>query len=116
MNQRLLFITGHLAEKSLARVLSSLEGRSFSYEIRVPGINVAALLTAAMLKRHPIRRITNHRRWPIQPRRNLPAVAQVKRSQPNLFHAHHPRAHMAPRFFSQVAGGGLFALLAGDAA
>ncbi len=51
MNQRLLFITGHLAEKSLARVLSSMVGRSFSYEIRVPGINVAALLTAAMLKR-----------------------------------------------------------------
>ena len=44
MSQHLLFITGHLAEKSLARVLSSMEGRPFSYEIRVPGINVAALL------------------------------------------------------------------------
>ncbi|MBK8958620.1 MAG: dihydropteroate synthase [Proteobacteria bacterium] len=51
MSQHLLFITGHLAEKSLARVLSSMEGRPFSYEIRVPGINVAALLTVAMLKR-----------------------------------------------------------------
>lgn len=51
MSQHLLFITGHLAEKSLARILSSLEPRQFTYEIRVPGINVAALLTAAMLKR-----------------------------------------------------------------
>jgi len=51
MSPRLLFITGHLAEKSLARVLSSMEGRPFSYEIRVPGVSVAALLTTAMLKR-----------------------------------------------------------------
>jgi dihydropteroate synthase-like protein len=51
MSQHILFITGHLAEKSLARLLSALEPRPFSYEIRVPGINVAALLTAAMLKR-----------------------------------------------------------------
>ena len=51
MSEHLLFITGHLAEKSLARVLAALEPRHFSYEIRVPGINVAALLTAAMLKR-----------------------------------------------------------------
>lgn len=51
MSPHLLFITGHLAEKSLSRVLSSMQGRPFSYEIRVPGINVAALLTVAMLKR-----------------------------------------------------------------
>ena len=51
MSPHLLFITGHLAEKSLARVLSCIEPPAFSYEIRVPGINVAALLTAPMLKR-----------------------------------------------------------------
>ena len=51
-----------------------------------------ATLVLLQLKRLPIRRVTNHRRWPIQPRRNLPAVAQVKRRQPNLFNAHHATA------------------------
>lgn len=51
MTEHLLFITGELAEKSLARVLGALEPRAFTYAIRVPGISVAALLTAAMLKR-----------------------------------------------------------------
>ncbi|MEZ5460040.1 MAG: DUF6513 domain-containing protein [Steroidobacteraceae bacterium] len=51
MAERLLFVTGKLAEKSLARVLDSLEAPGFSYEIRVPGVAVAALLTADMLKR-----------------------------------------------------------------
>jgi len=58
------------------------------------GLPITPSATFASLegKRLPIRRITNHRRWPIQPRRNLPAVAQVKRCQPNLFHAHHATA------------------------
>ena len=51
MAERLLFVTGKLAEKSLARVLDSLDDPGFSYAIRVPGIAVAALLTADMLKR-----------------------------------------------------------------
>jgi dihydropteroate synthase len=51
MSERILFITGHLAEKSLARVLASLESRTFEYSIEVPGIAVAALLTVALLKR-----------------------------------------------------------------
>jgi dihydropteroate synthase-like protein len=51
MNERLLFVTGKLAEKSLARVLGAIDNPGFSYEIRVPGIAVAALLTADMLKR-----------------------------------------------------------------
>lgn len=51
MSEHLLFITGHLAEKSLARVLGSMDPCPFTYEIRVPRINVAALLTTAMLKR-----------------------------------------------------------------
>lgn len=50
MTERLLFITGHLAERSLARVLGGMNA-PFDYEIRVPGINVAALLTTVMLKR-----------------------------------------------------------------
>ena len=51
MTEHVLFVTGKLAEKSLARVLTSIEARVFSYEIRVLGISVAALLTAAMIKR-----------------------------------------------------------------
>ncbi|MCB1747673.1 MAG: dihydropteroate synthase [Gammaproteobacteria bacterium] len=51
MMQHLLFVTGKLAEKSLARVLEQLDDAGFTWEIRVPGIAVAALLTADMLKR-----------------------------------------------------------------
>lgn len=51
MSERLLFVTGKLAEKSLARVLGAIDNPGFSYEIRVPGIAVAALLTTDMLKR-----------------------------------------------------------------
>jgi dihydropteroate synthase len=51
MIEHLLFVTGKLAEKSLRRVLASIEEREFTYEIRVLGVSVAALLTAAMIRR-----------------------------------------------------------------
>lgn len=51
MGQHLLFVTGKLAERSLERVLGALEDIDFTWEIRVPGVTVAALLTAEMLKR-----------------------------------------------------------------
>lgn len=51
MAEHLLFVTGKLAYKSLDRVLSSMEPRAFSYEIRVPGVSVAALLTVSLLKK-----------------------------------------------------------------
>ncbi|MEQ8233668.1 MAG: DUF6513 domain-containing protein [Gammaproteobacteria bacterium] len=51
MPENLLFVTGKLAEKSLARVLDSLDDPGFSYTIRVPGVAVAALLTSDLLKR-----------------------------------------------------------------
>lgn len=51
MSDHLLFVTGKLAEKSLKRVLDAMEAPGFSYEIRVPGIAVAGLLTADLLKR-----------------------------------------------------------------
>ena len=38
MMQHLLFVTGKLAEKSLARVLEQLDDAGFTWEIRVPGI------------------------------------------------------------------------------
>ncbi len=51
MAEHLLFVTGKLARKSLERVLSSLEPRNFTYDIRVPGVAVAALLTVKLLKK-----------------------------------------------------------------
>lgn len=51
MSERILFITGKLAEKSLRRTLEGLNERPFDYEIRVLGVAVAALLTADMIKR-----------------------------------------------------------------
>jgi dihydropteroate synthase-like protein len=51
MSERILFITGKLAEKSLRRTLEGLNERTFDYEIRVLGVAIAALLTADMIKR-----------------------------------------------------------------
>ncbi|MGD9602437.1 MAG: DUF6513 domain-containing protein [Gammaproteobacteria bacterium] len=49
--EHLLFVTGRLAERSLARVLAELPSPSFTYEIRVLGVAVAALLTVEMIAR-----------------------------------------------------------------
>ena len=49
--ERLLFLTGKLAEKSLGRVLAELDPRPFDYEVRALGITVAALMTSDFIKR-----------------------------------------------------------------
>ena len=50
MAQHILFLTGKLAEKSLHRTLLRMRP-SFSYEVQVLGVNVAALMTADMIRR-----------------------------------------------------------------
>ncbi|AXF10533.1 dihydropteroate synthase [Paraburkholderia graminis] len=47
----ILFLTGRLAEKSLVRVLESMAPAPFSWEIREIGLQVAALMTADMIRR-----------------------------------------------------------------
>lgn len=49
MTERILFITGKLAEKSLRRTLDGLSPRSFDFEIRVLGVAVAALMTTELI-------------------------------------------------------------------
>ncbi len=49
--EHIVFLTGRLAQNSLARVLQSLEPASFTWEIREIGLQVAALMTADMIKR-----------------------------------------------------------------
>ncbi|MDZ7736958.1 MAG: DUF6513 domain-containing protein [Gammaproteobacteria bacterium] len=50
MAEHILFLTGKLAEKSLHRVLESMQP-DFSYEVRNVGVSVAALMTVKMLER-----------------------------------------------------------------
>jgi len=47
----LLFLTGKLAEKNLARVLAEMAPRPFTYEVRALGITVAALITVEFIQR-----------------------------------------------------------------
>lgn len=49
--EHIVFLTGRLAEKSLARVLESMAPTPFSWEIREIGLQVAALMTADMVRR-----------------------------------------------------------------
>lgn len=48
--QKLLFLTGRLAEKQLHSVLADMPA-DFSYEVENIGVNVAALMTAGMIRR-----------------------------------------------------------------
>ncbi|MGH8596599.1 MAG: DUF6513 domain-containing protein, partial [Gammaproteobacteria bacterium] len=49
--EHIVFVTGRLAERALSRVLADLKPRPFSYEIRVLGVTVAALLTTDLIER-----------------------------------------------------------------
>lgn len=49
--EHIVFLTGRLAQNGLARVLQSLEPAPFTWEIREIGLQVAALMTADMIKR-----------------------------------------------------------------
>jgi len=49
--EHIVFLTGRLAEKGLERVLRSLEPAPFTWEIREIGLQVAALMTADMVRR-----------------------------------------------------------------
>lgn len=51
MPERILFLTGRLAEKNLHRVLEDLNASEFDYQVREMGINVAGLMTAEMIRR-----------------------------------------------------------------
>ncbi len=51
MPERILFLTGRLAETNLQRILESLDDKAFTYEIRQLGVSVAALMTSEMIKR-----------------------------------------------------------------
>ncbi len=51
MSQRLLFLTGKLAEKSLHKVLESMQPTEFSYEVYQIGVSVAALMTTDLIAR-----------------------------------------------------------------
>jgi Family of unknown function (DUF6513) len=49
--EHILFLTGKLAEKSLHRVLESIQPTPFSYDVLSIGINVAGLMTADLIRR-----------------------------------------------------------------
>ena len=51
MKNKILFITGKLAEKNLKKILDSIKDKNFIYETRDLKVNVAALLTTEMIYR-----------------------------------------------------------------
>ncbi len=51
MPERLLFITGKLAEPSLLQVLQAMQPTEFTYEVHQLGISVAGLMTTDMVRR-----------------------------------------------------------------
>jgi dihydropteroate synthase len=51
MAERILFLTGKLAEKPLHRVLAAMRPAEFDYRVEQIGISVAALMTAKLIER-----------------------------------------------------------------
>lgn len=51
MSQRILFLTGHLAAGRLRKVLAEMPDADFTWETRDIGIQVAALMTAELIRR-----------------------------------------------------------------
>jgi dihydropteroate synthase-like protein len=51
VSEHILFLTGKLAEKSLHRILESIQPTPFSYDVLNIGINVAGLMTSDLIKR-----------------------------------------------------------------
>lgn len=49
--EHILFLTGRLAQPSLERVLASMDAVPFTWEVRELGLQVAALMTADMIRR-----------------------------------------------------------------
>jgi dihydropteroate synthase-like protein len=49
--EHIVFLTGRLAEKSLRRVLDSMQPAPFTWEVREIGIQVAGLMTAELVRR-----------------------------------------------------------------
>jgi hypothetical protein len=47
----IVFLTGRLAERSLHQVLESMVPTPFTWEVREIGLQVAALMTADMIRR-----------------------------------------------------------------
>ncbi|MDE0249536.1 MAG: DUF6513 domain-containing protein [Gammaproteobacteria bacterium] len=50
MSEHILFLTGKLAEKSLCRVLQSIQPANFTYDVRQMGVSVAALMTTHIIE------------------------------------------------------------------
>ena len=51
MTDHILFLTGKLAEKSLHRVLESMQPTEFTYEVKQLGVSVAALMTTKLIEK-----------------------------------------------------------------
>ena len=51
MSDHILFLTGKLAEKSLHRVLESMQPIDFTYTVRQLGVSVAALMTTSLIEK-----------------------------------------------------------------
>ena len=51
MPEHILFLTGKLAEKSLHRVLESMQPTDFTYDVQQLGVSVAALMTTQLIEK-----------------------------------------------------------------
>ncbi len=49
--EHIVFLTGHLAQPQLESVLAGIEAAPFTWEVREIGLQVAALMTAEMVRR-----------------------------------------------------------------
>jgi dihydropteroate synthase len=73
--EHILFLTGRLAQRSLERVLAAIDPAPFTWEVRELGLQVAALMTADMIRR----RVTRGASGPLAPLPGTDAPRRVDR-------------------------------------
>ena len=73
--EHILFLTGRLAQRSLERVLAAIDPVPFTWEVRELGLQVAALMTADMIRR----RVTSGASGPLAPFPGTDAPRRVDR-------------------------------------
>ncbi|CAN5921498.1 DUF6513 domain-containing protein [soil metagenome] len=67
--EHILFLTGRLAQPSLERVLANIDAAPFTWEVRELGLQVAALMTAEMIRRRVQLPVTSPAAGGSEPRR-----------------------------------------------
>jgi len=109
--EHIVFLTGHLARPSLERVLQGIDDAPFTWEVRDIGVQVAALMTADMIRRRVAAPVLTEREGQLPRRADRILVPGRCRGDLDALSTHYgvpvlrgpEELKDLPRFFSRTA-------------